>query len=165
MGGIAVDAAGRASIPGLWACGEVASTGLHGANRLASNSLTEGAVCAVALAQDVAAASDRAGAIHCVPRASAAVDAEPVRRLMAQVGVVRDASGLSQAVQRLTDLVQSGGDAADPALAGLLIATSALRRTESRGGHQRADHPKTDIHATRSLLTMADLDLRPAVAA
>lgn len=165
MGGIAVDAAGRASIPGLWACGEAASTGLHGANRLASNSLTEGAVCAVALARDVAAASDRAGVIHCVPRASAAVDAEPVRQVMAKVGVVRDAAGLDHAVQRLTDLVQGGGDPADPALAGLLIATSALRRLESRGAHQRADHPHTDESATRSLLTMADLDLRPAVAA
>ena len=165
MGGVAVDAAGRASIAGLWACGEVASTGLHGANRLASNSLTEGAVCAVALAQDVAAASDRAGAIHCVPRASPDVDAEPVRRIMAKVGVVRDAAGLDDAVGRLAALAQGGGDAADPALAGLLIATCALRRTESRGAHRRADYPQTNAQPTRSLMTMADLDLRPAVAA
>ena len=65
----------------------------------------------------------------------------------------------------LTDLFHRGGDAADPALAGLLIATAALRRTESRGAHRRADFPQTDAQPMRSLLTMADLDLRPAVAA
>jgi L-aspartate oxidase len=165
MGGVAVDAAGRASITGLWACGEVASTGLHGANRLASNSLTEGAVCAIALAQDVAAAPNHAGSILHRPVLSAKVDPARVRWEMDAAGVVRNGQALSAAADRLTDLVRGGGPSADPALTGLMIVTAALARRESRGGHQRADFPQTDAQATRSLMTLADLDLPQAVAA
>ena len=100
-----------------------------------------------------------------MPRASFLVDAAPVRQAMATVGVVRDGAGLSLAVERLSGLVEAGGAASDPALAGLLIATAALRRVESRGAHQRADHPQTDAEPKRSVTTLADLDLRRAVAA
>ena len=142
MGGIAVDAAGRSTITGLWACGEAAATGLHGANRLASNSLLEAAVCAGFVAESVAGTA--AGKLQ-APRPVAlppAPDAGPVRALLDEtLGVVRDHTGMESAITRLEPLASAGGAAADPALTALLIATAALRREESRGGHWRRDFP------------------------
>lgn len=164
MGGVAVDARGRASLAGLWACGEVAATGLHGANRLASNSLIEAAVCAQSLADDVAQASRESGPAR-AERLPVRANPAAVREIMDAAGVVRTAEGLAQAEGRLRRLVAADAAAADPALVGLMIVTAAERRRESRGGHARADYPERSASAERSTLTLAELDLPEAVAA
>lgn len=143
MGGVLVDGAGRTSVPGLYACGEVASTGLHGTNRLASNSLLE----ALAFSQWIARAIEGTegtpfAAVDRLPTLTADApderSVEDVRTIMERsTGVVRDRDGLTDAVRRLSTLAERGSDAA---LTGLLIAVSALSREESRGAHWRADH-------------------------
>jgi L-aspartate oxidase len=145
MGGIAVDWHGRSTVPGLWACGEVAGTGLHGANRLASNSLLEAVGSAAWVADSVASTPygrDRPLVVDCIRNAS---DPEPVRPIVARtVGVLRDNDGLTAALATLLPLATSDGPAADPALVAMLIAVAALCRRESRGGHFRSDFPAHD---------------------
>lgn len=143
MGGVLVDEDGRSSVPGLWACGEVASTGLHGANRLASNSLLEAMAFAARISQaiDGEAASPDAG-LHLpssvAPGGDDAVSLQAVRTIMDRsVGVVRDQDGLVEAVRTLA----ASATRSDAALTGLLIAVSALGRQESRGAHWRSDFP------------------------
>ena len=152
MGGIAVDEHGRSSIPGLWACGEASSTGLHGANRLASNSLLEAVACADPVARSMAgdASRPRAPQPQSLPRVS---DPVPVRAAMAAgLGVLRDADGIQAAIDALAPNARDD----DAALVGTLIAVSALRRRESRGGHSRTDFPATLPRAVRSAITMDD---------
>ena len=137
MGGVKVDAHGATSVPGLYACGEVSSTGLHGANRLASNSLLEG----LAYAGFIADALDAPPPGAIVPETAAprpAPDLPAIRGLMeAKVGVVRDAGGLTEAVAALEPLA----GCSDAALVALMIARGALDRRESRGAHWRSDFP------------------------
>ncbi len=154
MGGIAVDGAGRTSVTGLWACGEVAATGLHGANRLASNSLTEAVVCSRWVAEDLTS-------IHAHPIRPAMVDnapspdAAPVRALLSSaLGIVRSKERLTDAVRALSSLVERKGPASDSAAVGLMIAVSALRRRESRGSHHRSDCPHSATVARRSDITL-----------
>ncbi len=157
MGGIAVDQYGRSSVEGLWACGEVASTGLHGANRLASNSLTEAAVCARWVAESIAGTS----AGHChrtleitFPKA----DPTAVRPVLSDaMGVSRNRQGLTQAIGTLLHLAMGAEASSEPALVGLSIAVAALQRKESRGGHQRSDYPCTAAVGKRSLLLLNDV--------
>jgi L-aspartate oxidase len=142
MGGIAVDGAGRSSLAGLWACGEAAATGLHGANRLASNSLLEAAACAAWVAASLAATTPRRPRPLRVVALPPPAEPGPVRRVMSeQVGVLRRAVGLRAAIGAFASLAEGGAAAADPALVGLAVATAALAREESRGGHARTDFP------------------------
>jgi L-aspartate oxidase len=157
MGGIAVDAEGRSTVEGLWACGEAASIGLHGANRLASNSLLEAVVAAGFVADSIAGASS--GPLP-TPRPVAlppAPDAGALRALVsATLDVVRERAGLDAAIARLQPLAFQGGGAADPALVALMIATAALAREESRGGHWRADFPHPSPVWARRLVQRVD---------
>ncbi|MGA0561054.1 L-aspartate oxidase [Ancylobacter sp. VNQ12] len=157
MGGVAVNDAGRSSVPGLWACGEVASTGLHGANRLASNSLLEALAYADWIAADIAGSAAPSGAAMAAPatlRGPSPARAE-IRLLMdAQVGVVREASTLGAAAQRLGELRERDGD--DLSLIALLVAEAALTREESRGGHFRADFPTPAAMARHSETRLAE---------
>ncbi|MCB9958827.1 MAG: L-aspartate oxidase [Rhodospirillaceae bacterium] len=172
MGGVLVDADGRTTLAGLWACGEVASTGVHGGNRLASNSLLEGLVFGHRVAADLAqhgAEPPASGLPTVVLRpAVGAIDGRlaALRKTMYDhVGLERDGAGLGRALAML-DALQSetemwpaaAGDllpvpadgAAEVArlrnlsLVGRLIATAAERRSESRGAHLRSDHPGAD---------------------
>jgi L-aspartate oxidase len=167
MGGVLTDAKGRTDVEGLWACGEVACTGLHGANRLASNSLLEAAGFGGRVAEDVKNAISntsssfikatspspvlRKGASHPLPQCGRG----EIRAAMSDdVGVIRDAVGLNRAVGMLSPLAGKS----DMALVGLMIARCALRREESRGAHFRRDFPQTDPVAQRSQLKLSDLE-------
>jgi L-aspartate oxidase len=162
MGGVRTDVWGRTSVPGLYAVGEVACTGLHGANRLASNSLLEGLVYGgrVAEARDHGAPSANDVADSWQTPVSVDLgdlpDAEPYNRsdlqalMWESVGLRRTADGLREALETLrgwrtpevTDAKAT--EDANLLLVARAVTASALRRTESRGGHFRADFPATD---------------------
>ena len=160
MGGVRTDLRGQTSIPGLFAAGEVACTGVHGANRLASNSLLEGLVYGARAAQNMREhfhSSRHKGPVASAKGAPSNSNGQPaetekfirkVQSLMWQnVGVVREGKNLGQVVADLSALQPpAGGDrrsceAANILQAGLLIARSALAREESRGAHYRLDYP------------------------
>ncbi|WP_192247861.1 L-aspartate oxidase [Mesorhizobium caraganae] len=154
MGGVAADGSGRTSVKGLWACGEVASTGLHGANRLASNSLTEAVVCARWVAESVAG-SPIGVRTRLTAREIPSPDPISLRPLLSRsLGVERDGEILREAVSTLLPLAKRHDAASDPAAVGLMIAIAALQRRESRGAHYRTDFPDRAAIARRSRLTL-----------
>jgi L-aspartate oxidase len=165
MGGIAVDARGRSSIDGLWAGGEVSSTGAHGANRLASNSLLEAVVYAGRIAEEIAgrtiSAPDRMPAASPVSRntASPALSEKNLRAMMtSHVGVIRDGDGLVEAVRAFARLERDAGSVTlrNMATTALLVAASAWTRRESRGAHDRSDYPTENAAlAHRTMTTLA----------
>jgi L-aspartate oxidase len=155
MGGIVTDLAGRSSLDRLYACGEVSCTGVHGANRLASNSLLEGLVFAERVARDAATrprlqrlprkADWRVPVLG--DRGAAQVAADAVRVLMWDyAGIDRTAKGLRTCVERLNDLLarlpQGATEEANMIETAQLVAEAALMRRESRGGHFRRDFPR-----------------------
>ena len=161
MGGVRTDLLGRTTLPGLYAAGEAAGTGVHGANRLASNSLLEGLVfgarAGMKMRDELKVASQP---VKKTPSAKAysngpsptSVEANvtQIQELMwKQVGIVRTGAGLKQAIQRLAELgeplhsprTRREFEARNLQLTGMLIARSALAREESRGAHYRTDFP------------------------
>lgn len=160
MGGVRTDLDGRTTLPGLYAAGEVACTGVHGANRLASNSLLEGLVfgarAAFAITKESTAA--KLSEVHASSAmAPGAGNAEVLRHesqqcMESNVGIVRDAARLQHAVDRLEEILaavpspcdRQHAEARNIAQSGLAIALSALARTESRGAHYRSDYPAKD---------------------
>ena len=134
MGGVVTDLEGRTEVPGLYAAGECACTGVHGANRLASNSLLE---CLVFGRRAALRRATRAGLAespadrHAEPEPLPAVTPELRRAFWEHAGLVRDAAGLETLREQPHPLAR-------------LVAEAALAREESRGGHFRADHPAED---------------------
>ncbi|MFB7572813.1 L-aspartate oxidase [Streptomyces sp. NPDC056165] len=192
-GGVRTDSRGRTTVPGLYACGEVACTGVHGANRLASNSLLEGLVYAERIAADIARERSENGLHARVPepvpyaeRPSRPLLAPETRfaiqRIMTEgAGVLRSAGSLARAADQLERLhaearsaLEENGKTAEPGVdtweatnlmcvSGVLVAAARLRE-ETRGCHWREDRAeRDDTHWRRHIVVRLNPDGTPAV--
>ena len=173
MGGIWTDITGRTSLPGFWACGECTSTGAHGANRLASNSLLEAVVFSARIARELKAeisADAPAGWQERSVTTSEHVTENDhpnmvaLRKTMsAHLGVLRDGDGMRSALARILELARDSHSARfdNVITTAKLIAVCALNRTESRGGHFRTDYPEE--HADWKRRTLVTLDQANAI--
>ncbi|MEE2972573.1 MAG: L-aspartate oxidase [Planctomycetota bacterium] len=163
IGGVLVDEDARTSVPGLFACGEVAATGIHGANRLASNSLLEGLVFGARAGRAAATVEDGGRRPRLVAEApqrrAGELDLVDVRAslrsaMWRNVGIVRDGAKLRDALEMVdfwgrycldkTFDGREGWEMQGMLVAARLVIRGALARTESRGTHRRRDHPETD---------------------
>ncbi|MEU6944183.1 L-aspartate oxidase [Streptomyces sp. NPDC046316] len=184
-GGVRTDLTGRTTVPGLYACGEVACTGVHGANRLASNSLLEGLVFAERIAEDIATRGPHREGLPVAPATPSVLPLLApetrvgIQRIMsADAGVLRSAESLGDAADALEALslsVVEGhlGKTAEPGVeswettnllcvARVLVA-AALERRETRGCHWREDHPERDEDWRRHLIVRLTPDRRLVV--
>jgi L-aspartate oxidase len=186
VGGVAVDRQGRTSLPGLWAAGEVTSSGLHGANRLASNSLLEGLVFGTAAGRGAAEAAAKMPDNFTVPAVEARFQPETVgppldvtdltnslRSMMVRrMGIVRDKKGIEEAERTVSSWcryvlsrelrTRAGWELQNLLTVARLMIWSALQRTESRGVHYRDDYPaRDDEHWGRHVDCPASLDDPP----
>jgi L-aspartate oxidase len=157
------DLEGRTNVERLFAAGEVACTGVHGANRLASNSLLEGVVFGARAGRAMREARDSHVAFHCgeviyrgpLQAALAGESACPTQRIAwEKCGIVRDAAGLREACRLLEP--HTGENAA---LVALLIARCALAREESRGAHFRTDYPEKRAEFARHSVVGKNADV------
>jgi L-aspartate oxidase len=156
MGGVRSDLEGRTSLPGLYAAGEVACTGVHGANRLASNSLLEGVVFGAragrAMKDAPPAASRSRFGVEFSQRTTGV--RERTRDIAWECcGIIRDADGLRRAIAELE------GDESEPATVARLIARGALAREESRGAHFRTDFPEKRPEFDRHSIIIKESDV------
>ena len=173
-GGVRTDLYGRTDVPGLYACGEVACTGVHGANRLASNSLLEGLVFAARIGEDLARDLPPQG--EPVPLHGDAVLLDPAvrpelgRAMTEGAGVLRSKASLADTAERLDELATRTTAAPGPAaweatdlhaVASALVA-AASRREETRGAHWREDHPDaSDAWLGHLVTTLAGTAFEP----
>jgi L-aspartate oxidase len=163
-GGVCTDLDGASSLPGLWACGEAACSGVHGANRLASNSLLDGlvfgsrAVAAIARGKD---GPDPTGVLRAIDRTEGVVQGvrsarserierrgvdvrQELQRVMTRdAGVVRSAESLAEAADRLAELDPTEPEEQNLVAVSTALVRAAIARTESRGTHTRSDYPTT----------------------
>lgn len=175
MGGIKTDVHGQTSLPGLYAAGEAACTGVHGANRLASNSLLEGLVFGALAAEAMQAAGQsahekgKATAIEPAVKTDIAVVetwiAELRKMMWQDAGLLRDAAGLKRAQAKLDSMMRSiprgysrrAVEARSLYTIASVIVASATAREESRGAHYRNDFPQHDVIAKHSVMTRGKL--------
>jgi L-aspartate oxidase len=158
-GGICTDLDGAATLPGLWACGEAACSGVHGANRLASNSLLDGLVFGTRCVDAILTGKDRpdeTGVLRGVDASAASPVASPVpspsgvsrellqRTMTRDAGVLRDAASLERARTVLEALEPADEEVANLLTVSAALVEAALARRESRGTHTRLDHPESD---------------------
>jgi L-aspartate oxidase len=183
IGGVIVDLDGRTTLPGLWAAGEVTSSGLHGANRLASNSLLEGLVYGTRCGRGAAEAA------HCMPQRWSALPVtsrleadtgtgldiaditNSLRSLMGRkMGVVRDRAGLAEAAADVSFwcryalahefATRAGWELQNLLTVARLMIHAASERAESRGVHYRSDFPeRDDVHWQRHMVSPAAIDV------
>ena len=161
MGGVRTDVHGRTTVPGLYACGEVACTGVHGANRLASNSLMETVVFGKRVVEHLArgersAAPAAPDALSVSPSPTPVAGRDAIQALMWECdGIERTGAGLASGLSRLrhpaplaasaaSASIRGGEETQQMSLVAGLMLEAALRREESRGGHFRSDFPATD---------------------
>ncbi|MFE3518324.1 L-aspartate oxidase [Streptomyces sp. NPDC059166] len=189
-GGVRTDLRGRTTVPGLYACGEVACTGVHGANRLASNSLLEGLVFAERIAADIVEgprpATSRTGPVPAAGTGTvpllAAESRTAIQRIMSRgAGVIRTAGSLATAAAELEALQRAAAEDGDPKdavpgvesweatnllLVSRVLVAAAREREETRGCHWREDRPDRDDAAwRRHLVVHLGADRQPVVRA